>query len=213
MTFLNYKVEIIDNFLSDRDFEELNNLKLEKKLNTKISVFNNIINKNNEIENSCLNKNLIFNLHKNYHEKMINILNKLNPKKVDLYDYSDLSIIITDKNAKFPVHDDTPNKLLSGVIYLKPEKNCGTIFFKKKNGKKKEVIDWKQNRGVFFSRIERKTWHTFQGDGVSDRVALVYNLNTTKISDVFKVEEKNYFFGNLRYKINPYLNRYLNFTI
>ena len=65
----------------------------------------------------------------------------------------------------------------------------------------------------FFSRIERKTWHTFQGDGVSDRVALVYNLNTTKISDVFKVEEKNYFFGNLRYKINPYLNRYLNFTI
>ena len=46
-----------------------------------------------------------------------------------------------------------------------------------------------------------------------DRVALVYNLNTTKISDVFKVEEKNYFFGNLRYKINPYLNRYLNFTI
>ena len=119
MTFLNYKVEIIDNFLSDRDFEELNNLKLEKKLNTKISVFNNIINKNNEIENSCLNKNLIFNLHKNYHEKMINILNKLNPKKVDLYDYSDLSIIITDKNAKFPVHDDTPNKLLSGVIYLK----------------------------------------------------------------------------------------------
>ena len=36
MTFLNYKVEIIYNFLSDRDFEELNNLKLEKKLNTKI---------------------------------------------------------------------------------------------------------------------------------------------------------------------------------
>ena len=213
MTILSYKIEIVDNFLSKQDFNELNSLKLEKKPNIKVSVFNNIINKKNEIENSCLDKNLIFNLHKNYHEKMISILKKLNPKKVDLYDYSNFTIIISDKYAKFPVHDDTPNKLLSGVIYLRPKKNYGTIFFEKKNGKKCEIVDWKQNRGVFFSRIERKTWHTFRGDGVSDRVTLVYNLNTTKIADVFKIERKNYFISNLRYKMNPYLNKYLRFTI
>jgi hypothetical protein len=213
MTILSYKIEIVDNFLSKHDFNELNSLKLKKKPNVKVSVFNNIINKKNEIENSCLDKNLIFNLHKNYHKKMISILKKLNPKKVDLYDYSNFTIIISDKHAKFPVHDDTPNKLLSGVIYLKPKKNYGTIFFEKKNGKKSEVVDWKQNRGVFFSRIERKTWHSFRGDSVSDRVTLVYNLNTTKIADVFKIEKKNYFIGNLRYKINPYLNKYLRLTI
>ena len=46
------------------------------------------------------------------------ILKELSPEKYDLYDYSDFVLILTDKNAKFPFHDDTPNKLLSGVIYL-----------------------------------------------------------------------------------------------
>ena len=47
-----------------------------------------------------------------------------------------------EKNFKFPIHDDIPNKLLSGVIYIKPEKNSGTVFYKTKSGKGKKEIEW-----------------------------------------------------------------------
>ena len=122
-------------------------------------------------------------------------------------------LILTDKNAKFPFHDDTPNKLLSGVIYLTPEKNSGTVFSNSRKGTNSEKVDWKQNRAVFFSRKERETWHAYEGDGVSNRLALVYNLNSNRLKEVYKAENKNYFYGNLRYKLNPYLYQYLKFTI
>ena len=205
-------IEIIDNFLNKKDFDQLCQLKLDNVKND-IKVYHNKINKNNEIEHTCIDSNLIERLHKNYHEKTIDILKKLCPEKIALYDYSDFTIIVTPKDYKFPFHDDTPNKLLSGVIYLYPEKNTGTIFSSDKKGSEKYVVDWKQNRAVFFSRKERKTWHAYKGDGINNRVVLVYNLNTNRIKEVYRVEKKSYFLGNLRYKINPYLYRYFKFTI
>ena len=47
------------------------------------------------------------------------------------------------------------------------------------------------------------------GNGKSNRIVLVYNLMTRRIKDVFKVENKNFIIGNLRYKINPYIYRFL----
>ena len=70
-----------------------------------------------------------------------------------------------------------------------------------------------KNRAVFFSRKERETWHSYEGDGKSDRIALIYNLMTNNIRDVYKVEKKNYFLGNFRYKINPYIFEYFKTTI
>ena len=67
---------------------------------------------------------------------------------------------------------------------------------------------WVKNRAFFFSRIERETWHSYQGDGMNSRVTLVYNLMTRRIKDVYKIEKKNYFFGSLRWKLNPYLFRF-----
>ena len=77
----------------------------------------------------------------------------------------------------------------------------------------KTNINWKTNRAVFFSRVERETWHSYEGDGLNDRIALVYNLMTRRIKDVFKVENKNFIIGNLRYKINPYIYRFFKKTI
>ena len=132
-----------------------------------------------------------------------------------MYEYSDFTIIITHKNFEYPFHDDTPNKILSGVIYLSPEKNAGTMFSlgTNKENSIKHSVEWKPNRAVFFSRKEKETWHSYKGDGISNRIALVYNLNTSKIRDVYKIEKKSYFLGLLRYKINPYLYRYFKFTI
>ena len=48
---------------------------------------------------------------------------------------------------------------------------------------------------------------------MNNRVALVYNLKTDRIKEVYRIEKKNYLFGSFRYKINPYLFQYFKFTI
>ena len=155
-------IEIIDNFLNKKDFDQLCQLKLDNVKND-VKVYHNKINKNNEIEHTCIDSNLIERLHKNYHEKTIDILKKLCPEKIALYDYSDFTIIVTPKDYKFPFHDDTPNKLLSGVIYLYPEENTGTIFSSDKKSSDKYVVDWKQNRAVFFFKKRKKNLACLQG--------------------------------------------------
>ena len=206
-------IKIIDNFLKKEDLEKLNSLALSSIKDNEIKVFHNSIDQNKNIKNSCISVEDLEQLQKNYHNQAINILRELNPKKLDLYDYSEYHIIVTGKNYKFPIHDDTPNKLLSGVIYLKPNKNTGTIFYSNKKGDDKKEIEWKINRAVFFSRSEKNTWHSYEGDGVSHRIALVYNLMTNKIKEVYKIERKSFLFGQLRYKLNPVLYKYFKFTI
>ena len=208
---LNYKIKIIDDFLDKDDFNNLCNLKIEKKSNEKFKILHNEIT-GNKVLKSSIDDKLLIRLNR-YHTKTMEILKELSPEKFNLYDYSDFVLILTDKNAKFPFHDDTPNKLLSGVIYLAPEKNSGTIFSNSKKGADTEQVEWKQNRAVFFSRKEKETWHAYEGDGANNRLALVYNLNSNRLKEVYKAEKKNYFFGNLRYKLNPYIYRYLKFTI
>jgi len=212
---LNYKIKIIDNFLSDQDFLELTKIAKNLNINQKFNVYHNEIDQNNKIIKSTIDKDLLIKINNNYFSKSINILKELNPDKAKLFSYSDFTIIKTKKDSKFPIHDDTPNKLLSGVIYLYPENNKGTVFYNNKMGSDKTEIEWKLNRAVFFSRKERETWHSYKGDGINDRIALVYNLMTDEnnIKKICKIEKKNYIYSNLRFKLNPYLIRYFNKTI
>ena len=96
--------------------------------------------------------------------------------------------------------------------YNQEKMNLRATDFPQK-GDDKKIIDWKINRAIFFSRSEKETWHSYEGDGKSNRIVLVYNLMTNKIKDVYKAENKNYLLGNLRFKINPYLYKYLKITI
>ncbi len=207
------KIEIIENFFEKRHFEDLNNITLKKINKGEISVVHNEIVDDRIIVNNGISEDLLIDLNRTYHEKAINILAKLCPEKVKLYEYSDFTIINTGSHYKFPIHDDTPNKLLSGVIYLKPEKNNGTFFYNNKNGDGETKIEWRQNKAVFFSRIEKETWHSYEGDKISSRVAIVYNLMTRNIKQVANIENKNYFLTFFRYKINPYLYRFFKLTI
>jgi len=209
-------IKLIDNFLNNADLVDLQALDLKKIKDNEIKVYHNAINTELKIlSNEVLSEKFITKLHENYHNKAINILNELCPEKVKLYEYSEFHIIETGLNYKFPIHDDIPDKLLSGVIYVSPEKNTGTLFYENKKGDGKQEIEWKKNRAVFFSRKERKSWHSYQGDGKSNRLALVYNLMTTRnrLKEVYKIEKKNYLIGMLRYKLNPYIFRYLRFLI
>ena len=207
---INYKIKIFDDFLEAEDLKKLSIYAKNLNNDRGVHVFHNEIDLNNKILNASIDKDLLIKLNKKYLEKGISILKELNEEKVSLIDYSDFTIIKTKKNKKFPIHDDTFNKLLSGVVYLYPENNIGTIFYNTKNGKDKNVIEWKINRAVFFSRIERETWHSYEADNANDRITLIFNLMTKEknLKKVFDIEKKNYFIGKMRYKINPYLNRF-----
>ena len=206
-------LKIIDNFLNESDLNYLSNLKLHSVADNSLKIYHNSIDKFENINVECIDNKRLKDINSTYHNFAIKILKEINPLKVKLYDYSEFHIIETGANYKFPIHDDTPNKLLSGVIYLRPEQNSGTIFYENKKGDGKKIVEWKINRAVFFSRAERSTWHSYEGDGKSNRLALVYNLMTNDIKGVYKAENKNYLLGNLRYKINPYLYRFFKFTI
>ena len=92
---------------------------------------------------------------------------------------------MTHKNKVFPIHDDIPQKIFKYCfIYLEPEINSGTKNHNSKNDHNAFEIYWKQNRGFLFSRNKNKTWHSYIGDGKNDRLALVYNLMTTKTLQV-----------------------------
>tara|TARA_B100000963_G_scaffold344458_1_gene347326 strand:- start:10 stop:636 length:627 start_codon:yes stop_codon:yes gene_type:complete len=207
------QIKIFNDYLTTEDLEDLTSLNLEQVGSKNIKVYHNKINNDKVLLNTCLNQELLKRLHKNYHEKALLLLKELNPKKVDLYDYSEFHIVETGKSYVFPIHDDNPDKLLSGVIYLKPLNNLGTIFYSDKKGNNKNLVDWKINRAVFFSRSEKKTWHSFQGDQKTNRTVLVYNLMTNRLKEVYKAEGKNYLLGLLRKKINPTLHKYFRFTI
>ena len=208
------KYKVIDNFLEEKDFKAIEKIKLSKVNSNNMRVFNNTISKDGTImKNDCIEKKILQSLQKKYHAKALKILNELCPEKIKLYEFSEFHIIQTGANYKFPPHDDTPIKLLSGVIYVEPVENKGTMFFQDKKGNGKEEIRWKKNRAVFFSRKERETWHSYEGDRKSERIALVYNLMTSKIKEVCKIEKKSYLISLLRYKINPYLYRFFGFVI
>ena len=183
------KIKVVDDFLNDEDFNNLVKLNINTHPVKDFNIYHNEINENGILK-STIDKTIITKIHKNYHHKAIQILKDLNEEKVKLYDYSDLTIIVTNKNSKFPIHDDTPNKLLSGVIYISPQSNKGTSFFEDKKGRNEKYINWKPNRAVFFSRKERETWHSYEGDNLNHRIVLVYNLMTNKIREVYKVEKK-----------------------
>ena len=206
------RLKIIENFLNTEDLDGLCSLDIKPVGPNEIKVYQNIITGDQVSRNDCIDLKLLKDMNDRYHNLAMKILRELNPKKVSLYDYSEFYIIETGSNYKFPIHDDIPNKILSGVVYLKPEKNSGTLFYKNKKGEAKEEVEWKVNKAVFFSRAEKETWHSYQGDGKSNRLVLVYNLMTNKLKDVYKIEGKSYYLGMLRFKINYYLHKYFKFT-
>ena len=207
------KYRIIDDFLKKNHFDKLSNIDLRHTESDKLSVYKNNIDKNLRINSDILDKELILDLHKSYTQIALDILQELEPKKIELVDYSEFTIIETGKNYVFPIHRDIPTKLLSGVIYLSPKKNSGTFLYSDRRGNGKKEIQWKQNRALFFSRSEENSWHSYEGDNNSNRVVLIFNLMTNNLKKACELENLNYIKIKLREKINPILYRYLKIII
>ena len=200
--------KIIDNFLSKNLFSYLNSIELKNVSSDQIYNHHNKISKDGSTEVTCISVKYLRQLHSECHKIAIELLKELNPNKIELYDYSDFNIVETGKNYAFPIHRDQVNKLLSGVIYLSPKKNTGTIMYENRNGKNPKEIEWRQNRGFFFSRTENTTWHSYKGDGISNRIVLVYNLMTNNTKLACELEGINYTYTQIREFINPYAYRF-----
>ena len=207
----NFKV--IENFLIEEHFKKLCKLKREEIDSNSIKVYHNKIDKFNNTESSFISDKLLLDLHRQYNKIALDILGELAPQKLKLYDYSEFHIVETGKNYSFPIHQDIPSKLLSGVIYLYPKKNKGTFIYKNRDGENKKEIEWLQNKAFFFSRSENYSWHSYEGDKISNRLALVYNLMTYDLKKACEIENINYYRYIFLNKINPYLLKYLKFTI
>lgn len=117
----------------------------------------------------------VLDIHNTYHELMMHYLDKLCPQKVDKYKFTELNLVCTGKDYKFPIHNDSVDKLLSAVIYISPENNKGTILYENKEALTPIEVKWKQNRVFIFSR-NKDTWHSYESDNFNQRVTLVYNL-------------------------------------
>jgi len=203
-----FKYKIIDEFLNPEDFKILSNLNLKNISEDEIMIYHNKITKGGVISSGCMEKDLVQNLFNNYHHKALELLKELYPEKVSLWDYSEFHITQTGSMYRYPMHRDSPTKLLSGVIYLAPINNKGTLLYKNKYDNDAKEIVWKQNRALFFSRNENNSYHSFEGNNQSTRLTLIYNLMTYDLKSVCKIEKINYQKVKVREFINPYLYRF-----
>ena len=131
-------------------------------------------------ESSILSNDELIKFFKKYEKKLLNHLEKLAPKKRNLYDKFSFQVSKTIKNCEYPIHEDTPQKLLSVVIYLQPKKNLGTFLYEKNSSIPSKIVEWKENRYLAFSRLRGVTYHSYKCNDKEDRYTLLLNLLTSK---------------------------------
>jgi hypothetical protein len=179
---------VIDNFLQPEHFDYLCSIPLPHCESDQWLIYKNQFYKNGEIKQQddktvetanklTLDPSMIAEIANTYNPQLFDLLQTLAPEKIDQYKFTELNLVVTGKDYKFPIHNDIPSKLLSVVIYLLPEKNSGTWIYASETGDNALQIEWLPNRALIFSRTEN-TWHSYQGDGITPRFTLVYNLKS-----------------------------------
>lgn len=185
-----WKHVVLDNFLIPEDFTYLRSLGTGHDSDkTGLTILDNHIDKNGKVETSCLDADRLVEMNSRYHSILVSYLRGLAAAKESLYTHSEFHIVATNNGYEFPIHDDTPNKILSCVVYLSPEENLGTYLYSANDANCLEkVIEWKPNRALIFSRRSQVTWHSYASLPNTRRLALVYNLMTTSIDGANRAE-------------------------
>ena len=174
---------IEDNFLPINYFKILSEMPLDPIRSEEVKVSHNYISNDLKTNLDNISQDLAISIHLSCFSKLYDYLKLLAPKKIPLYDYSELHIVQTGSNCTFPVHHDDREKLLSVVVYLSPEVSSGTFIYESScTSSLSYEVPWKQNRALIFSRKEDKTWNSYCGSQTGTRRALVYNLMTKPIA-------------------------------
>lgn len=185
---------VVDNFLDQEDFNILKSRDISQIARDKLQSVRTYASSHGKVLSGTLSEEFVQKLQSKYHEKSLAILRQLAPEKVPLYEYSNFETVITGADFKFRIHHDVPEKILSCVVYLSPEKNTGTLLYLTREDKDAYEVEWRPNRALFFSREEHKTWHAYKGDGKNNRLVLVYNLMTSDIKGVYRAEGRWFYY-------------------
>ncbi len=171
---------VIDDFFTDEEFNEIKRHEAVVK-DKEIKIAHSLIRKNGEVKSDTFNKEFLTGINDKYLPPLQAMLGALSKKKTALYEYSDFHLISTGAHYEHAIHDDIPKKLLSVVIYINPEQNNGTFIHDGRYSPDPVgEIEWKQNRAFVFSRLDRKTWHSYSANKLDNRFCVIYNLNTYK---------------------------------
>jgi hypothetical protein len=172
----NTKHVVIDDFLEKKHFDFL----------TKVD-FGEIKGKDwknyaNSVQNGKVVKlageipeEILLEMDKTYTPRLLKILEDLVPGLSKKYKHTEITLTAIGKDLIFHVHTDKLEKILSVVVYIYPEKNCGTLLYNEK-------IDSKNG-------TDESSWHNYRADGKSPRVVLVYNLRNDNPKNNLKEAE------------------------
>ena len=193
--YFNFIVQ--DDFLDEHDFCKLLSLlpDSEQFEFDKVTIASNTVDLfGNVINNECIPEKLLRQIHSRYRDRLILMLSTISPLKRGLVDYFDYHLVVTGKFYKELIHFDAPNKLLSVAIYLSPTINRGTVLYPSHDKNSGAIeIPWKPNRAFIFSRIKNKTWHSYAGNKLLNRLVMVINVGTNRIDQVEKIEQSKEF--------------------
>src|SRR4029079_4778154 len=148
---------VVDDFLDAEDFRFLSALEKDHVAPDKLVAAHNRVYANGKIEAVTLPREYLEKLQSRYHPRSIELLRQLAPKKVPLYEYSEFEPNVAGSRYKSAIHDDQAKKILSIVVYLSPEKSSGTMLYRQKQSKDPVQVEWRQNRALIFSRLEKTT--------------------------------------------------------
>ena len=84
------------------------------------------------------------------------------------------NIVFRNSKHQYHIHADSPQKLLSIVVYLVPEKADGTSIHNIDQSYSHDV-EWKINRALAFVPTET-TWHSINSKVFTDRITLNINV-------------------------------------
>ena len=88
---MSINIEIKEDFLSEVDLKELQSLSLKKTYDKEINVYVKKIDGKNNISGNGMSDSTVRRLQERYHNKAIDLLNKLNPKKQNYMNIQNLA--------------------------------------------------------------------------------------------------------------------------
>lgn len=183
---------IIDNFFGAEELKEIQHHE-PRVAGKEIKILRSTIRKTGEVESEIFDSSFLNEINHKYLPPLQDILGIFSERKKEIYDYTDFHLISTGPDYEHKIHDDVPRKLLSVVVYINPENNNGTFIHRGKYAKSPAgEVEWRQNRAFIFSRLERKTWHSYAADKINKRYCVIYNLGTYKTYKAH-LAERNYF--------------------
>lgn len=189
----NTKHVTIDNFLEKKHFDFLAKVNFGKMKKTEWKNYANSVQDGKVVKLAGeIPEEILLEMDRTYTPRLIKILDDLVPGLSKQYKHTEITLTAIGKDLVFHVHTDKLEKILSVVVYIYPEKNCGTLLYNKKidskHGTDEQEVEWKQNRAFIFSRNDN-SWHNYRADGKNPRVVLVYNLRNDNPKNNLKEAE------------------------